>query len=156
MARRGKAGPVHAADSDDNEAGPSCSRPENRGSQDALSESESNGSRNGAQDRSVRSDTDEEEGGEEGGGDFGGFRDGMDFEGFSGPKEKVVKPLTPEALAAFRAEKEKTGVIYISRIPPGMRPTKVRHLMSQYGEVGKVYLQQEGEFVVALFQMCSD
>ena len=68
--------------------------------------------------------------------------DGMDADGFAGPK--VVKPLTPEALAAFKAAQEKAGVIYISRIPPGMQPTKVRHLMSQYGEVGRVYLQKEG------------
>jgi len=67
--------------------------------------------------------------------------DGLDPEGFAGP---VVKPLTPEALAAFKAAQELAGVIYISRIPPGMRPTKVRHLMSAYGEVGRVYLQQEG------------
>ncbi|KAH7888101.1 hypothetical protein F5I97DRAFT_1865680 [Phlebopus sp. FC_14] len=67
----------------------------------------------------------------------------MDQEGFAGPSEKVVKPLTPEALAAFNAAQARTGVVYISRIPPGMRPTKVRHLMSQYGEVGRVYLQQE-------------
>ncbi|TBU49060.1 hypothetical protein BD309DRAFT_986867 [Dichomitus squalens] len=64
-------------------------------------------------------------------------------DGFAGPSEKTVKPLTPEALAAFKAAQEKTGVVYISRIPPGMRPTKVRHLMSAYGEVGRVYLQQE-------------
>jgi len=70
-----------------------------------------------------------------------GLGDGMDVEGFSGPK--VVKPLTPEALAAFKAAQENAGVIYISRIPPGMQPTKVRHLMSQYGEVGRVYLQKE-------------
>jgi len=68
--------------------------------------------------------------------------DGMDADGFAGPR--VVKPLTPEALAAFKAAQEKAGVIYISRIPPGMQPTKVRHLMSQYGEVGRVYLQKEG------------
>jgi len=68
--------------------------------------------------------------------------DGMDADGFVGPR--VVKPLTPEALAAFKAAQEKAGVIYISRIPPGMQPTKVRHLMSQYGEVGRVYLQKEG------------
>ncbi|PCH41318.1 hypothetical protein WOLCODRAFT_131842 [Wolfiporia cocos MD-104 SS10] len=67
----------------------------------------------------------------------------MDPEGFAGPSSKVVKPLTAEALAAFKAAQEKTGVIYISRIPPGMRPTKVRHIMSTYGEVGRVYLQQE-------------
>jgi len=74
--------------------------------------------------------------------DIDGLGEGMDAHGFSGPK--IVKPLTPEALAAFRAAQETAGVIYISRIPPGMQPTKVRHLMSQYGEVGRVYLQKEG------------
>ena len=73
-----------------------------------------------------------------------GVGEGMDPSGFAGPSEKTVKPLTPEALAAFKAAQEKAGVVYISRIPPGMRPTKVRHLMSAYGEVGRVYLQQEG------------
>lgn len=143
MARSSKSNPAqrdHASDSGDNEAGPSRSRPENLDAQDAFSEPEENCSESGARDSSVHSN--EGGGGED---DFDGFGDGMDLEGFSGPKEKVVKPLTPEALAAFKAAKEKTGVIYISRIPPGMRPTKVRHLMSQYGEVGKVYLQQEGE-----------
>jgi len=77
--------------------------------------------------------------------------EGMDPEGFSGPAEKVVKPLTPEALAAFKAAQERTGVVYISRIPPGMRPSKVRHLMSAYGEIGRVYLQQEGTYS---FFMC--
>lgn len=70
--------------------------------------------------------------------------EGMYLEGFAGPSEKVVKPLTPEALARFKAAQERTGVVYISRIPPGMRPTKVRHLMGAYGEVGRVYLQPEG------------
>lgn len=73
-----------------------------------------------------------------------GLEDGMDPAGFSGPTEKIVKPLTPESLAAFKAAQDRAGVVYISRIPPGMRPAKVRHLMSQYGEIGKVYLQQEG------------
>lgn len=67
---------------------------------------------------------------------------GMDPEGFAG--ETTLKPLTPEALAAFKAAQNRAGVIYISRIPPGMRPAKVRHLMSAYGAVGRVYLQQEG------------
>lgn len=68
--------------------------------------------------------------------------EGMYPEGFIG--EKILKPLTPEALAAFQAAQNRAGVIYISRIPPGMRPTKVRHLMSAYGDIGRVYLQQEG------------
>ena len=73
-----------------------------------------------------------------------GFVEGMDLAGFAGPSEPVVKPLTPESLAAFKAAQDRAGVIYISRIPPGMRPAKVRHLMSAYGEIGRVYLQQEG------------
>ncbi|TFY80630.1 hypothetical protein EWM64_g3380 [Hericium alpestre] len=40
----------------------------------------------------------------------------------SGPK--IVQPLTPEALAEFNAAQARAGVVYISRIPPGMRPTK--------------------------------
>lgn len=71
-----------------------------------------------------------------------GLGRGMDPAGFSG--EKVVKPLTKEALLAFKAAQDRAGVIYISRIPPGMQPAKVRHLMSAYGETGRVYLQQEG------------
>jgi ESF2/ABP1 family protein len=89
----------------------------------------------------LEEDLREEVGGEEVEEDGIGF--GMDPEGFAG--EKVVKPLTAEALATFKAAQERAGVIYISRIPPGMRPAKVRHLMSAYGEVGRVYLQQEGE-----------
>jgi ESF2/ABP1 family protein len=77
-----------------------------------------------------------------------GLGDGMNADGFAGPK--IVKPLTSEALAAFQAAQEKAGVIYISRIPPGMQPTKVRHLMSQYGEVGRVYLQKEGMTICVL------
>ena len=37
------------------------------------------------------------------------------------------------------------GVVYLSRIPPFMRPRKVRHLLSHYGTLGRVYLQPEGE-----------
>ena len=75
--------------------------------------------------------------------EWDGLGEGMDPEGFAG--DKIVKPLTKEDLAAFKAAQERAGVVYISRIPPGMQPPKVRHLMSQHGEVGRVYLQQEGE-----------
>ena len=141
----------HIVGSDDNEAGPSRVHVQSPDAQDTFSDFEDNGSDSGggigAQRRRFGSDVEEGDEDEELEDDFDGLGDGMDHEGFSGPKEKVVNPLTPEALAAFKAAKERTGVIYISRIPPGMRPTKVRHLMSQYGEVGKVYLQQEGEYL---------
>lgn len=83
--------------------------------------------------------------------------DGNDPISHHGP----AQPLTPDALAAFNAAQERTGIIYISRIPPGMRPTKVRHLMSAYGEVDRVYLQQEGRlhhfpYISAVFLILSD
>lgn len=79
----------------------------------------------------------------------------MNNEGYAGPIlcKKTVKPLTPEALAAFNVAQARSGVIYISRIPPGMQPAKVRHLLSQYGEVGRVYLQKEGSIIEILFVM---
>ena len=80
---------------------------------------------------------------EEGEYDEAGFVHGMDHTGFIGDKT-LLKPLTPEALAVFKAAQDRAGVVYISRIPPGMQPAKVRHLMGKYGEVGRVYLQQEG------------
>ena len=39
------------------------------------------------------------------------------------------------------AEKvQKRGVIYISRIPPFMKPNKVRNCFEVYGEVTRLYL----------------
>lgn len=104
-------------------------------------EDENHGSLASSEEGAASQSEEEEEGDEE-----GGLGEGMVPDGFAGPSEKTVKPLTPEALAAFKAAQEKAGVLYISRIPPGMRPTKVRHLMSGYGAVGRVYLQQEGAF----------
>ena len=43
--------------------------------------------------------------------------------------------------------KEKTpGVLYLSRIPPYMKPHKLKVLLSPYGRIGRVYLQPEGEW----------
>eukprot|EP00123_Amoebidium_parasiticum_P000862 comp11771_c0_seq1/m.6371 comp11771_c0_seq1/g.6371 ORF comp11771_c0_seq1/g.6371 comp11771_c0_seq1/m.6371 type:complete len:373 (-) comp11771_c0_seq1:96-1214(-) len=58
-------------------------------------------------------------------------------------KKKKVKGLTKKQLVKFKQNVEKTGVIYLSRIPPFMKPVKVRHIFSQYGEVGRVFLQEE-------------
>ncbi|PWN31056.1 hypothetical protein BDZ90DRAFT_205408, partial [Jaminaea rosea] len=38
-------------------------------------------------------------------------------------------------------KQRKRGIIYISRIPPGMTPPKVRHLLSGFGEVERIFLQ---------------
>lgn len=39
--------------------------------------------------------------------------------------------------------KTEPGIVYLSRIPPGMNPLKIRTLLSQYGTVGRLFLQPE-------------
>jgi ESF2/ABP1 family protein len=58
-------------------------------------------------------------------------------------KKKVVKPMTPEALAKFQQEHDRRGVVYLSRIPPFMKALKLRQLLSQFGDVGRIYLRAE-------------
>ncbi|CAK0764182.1 hypothetical protein CVIRNUC_003132 [Coccomyxa viridis] len=38
---------------------------------------------------------------------------------------------------------DRKGVIYVSRIPPHLKPQKLRHMLSQYGEVNRLYLAPE-------------
>jgi ESF2/ABP1 family protein len=55
-------------------------------------------------------------------------------------------PATREALKTVKKKKKSApspGVIYISRIPPGMTPQKIKHLMARWGEVGRVYAQKK-------------
>ena len=49
----------------------------------------------------------------------------------------------------------KPGIIYLSRIPPYMRPLKIRHVFSKYGKIGRIYLQPEGELTRESIKMSS-
>jgi len=53
--------------------------------------------------------------------------------------------LTPESLEEFNRKESQKGVVYISRIPAHMKPLKIRHLLSQYGEIGRIFLTPEDE-----------
>ena len=46
------------------------------------------------------------------------------------------------------------GIVYLSRIPPFMKPVKIRQLLSEYGEVGRVFLQPEGEMCIIILVCC--
>lgn len=59
------------------------------------------------------------------------------------PDSKGIKVLTKEELEAHNAAKARTGVVYISRIPPFMKPHKLKHLLSEYGETGRIFLAPE-------------
>ncbi|CAZ81016.1 unnamed protein product [Tuber melanosporum] len=54
-----------------------------------------------------------------------------------------LKPLSKEELAASKEATSKTGVVYLSRIPPFMKPMKVKLLLSRFGEIGRIFLSPE-------------
>lgn len=56
---------------------------------------------------------------------------------------KPVKPLTQKQLLKSQKAAKKTGVIYISRIPPFMKPATLKHYLSPYGDIGRVFLTPE-------------
>lgn len=59
-------------------------------------------------------------------------------------KKKVVKPLSKAKLQKHLAAAENTGVVYLSHIPPFLKPNKLRDLLSGMGtEVLRVYLAPE-------------
>ncbi|KAJ3065745.1 RNA-binding ATPase activator esf2 [Quaeritorhiza haematococci] len=62
---------------------------------------------------------------------------------------KQARPLTAESLAKFKDRVDKTGVIYLSRIPPFMKPLVLRRLLSRYGELGRIYLVPEDPKITA-------
>ena len=44
-------------------------------------------------------------------------------------------------------DESKAGIIYLSKIPTYMNVKKIRHMMEQYGEVGRIFLQPDGKFL---------
>jgi ESF2/ABP1 family protein len=54
-----------------------------------------------------------------------------------------IKALSATQLAASQRKKEKTGVIYLSRIPPFMKPSTLRHLLTPYGKLLRIFLTPE-------------
>lgn len=53
------------------------------------------------------------------------------------------KPLTTSAVVATNKRAHRAGVIYLSRIPPFMRPSTVRTLLSAHGTITRLFLTPE-------------
>lgn len=51
--------------------------------------------------------------------------------------------LSLESSEDFNAKLQKRGVLYIARIPPRMGPSKVKTLLTEFGVVTRVYLEEE-------------
>jgi ESF2/ABP1 family protein len=57
----------------------------------------------------------------------------------------AAKKLSKKSLLASEAAIKKSGVIYLSRIPPFMKPSKLRSLLTPYGEVNRIFLSPESQ-----------
>jgi len=55
----------------------------------------------------------------------------------------VSAPIARKNLIASEAAIKKSGVIYLSRIPPYMKPSKLRSLLAPYGQLNRVFLSPE-------------
>lgn len=59
-------------------------------------------------------------------------------------EDKNVKELYRKSkLSKIKKPKGKTGVVYISRIPPYMKPIKMKQILSRFGEIDRIFLKKE-------------
>lgn len=56
--------------------------------------------------------------------------------------EKQKNKLKKEAVE-YAQSLSRRGVIYMSKVPPFMKPNKIRSLLEPYGEISRLYLQEE-------------
>jgi ESF2/ABP1 family protein len=64
-------------------------------------------------------------------------------------KKKKKGKLIREA-EKYAENLEKRGVIYVSRVPPFMKPNKLRSLLEGYGDITRLYLAEEGNLFVLI------
>lgn len=55
----------------------------------------------------------------------------------------IQKQRLKEAAEDRDKKMRKSGVLYLSTIPPGMNVAKLRETLSQYGQIGRVYLEPD-------------
>lgn len=55
----------------------------------------------------------------------------------------ITKPLTKKNLVATEKAIKKSGVVFLSRIPPFMKPAKLRSLLEPFGAINRIFLAPE-------------
>ncbi|KAM4056886.1 pre-rRNA-processing protein ESF2 [Hirsutella rhossiliensis] len=55
----------------------------------------------------------------------------------------ITRPLTKKNLVASEKAIKKSGVVFLSRIPPFMKPAKLRSLLEPYGTINRIFLAPE-------------
>lgn len=65
-------------------------------------------------------------------------------------KKMAKKNKRKERLMKEASQANKHGICYLSRIPPHMDHVKLRQILSQYGEIKRIYLAPEGELLLCM------
>ncbi|GFR51031.1 hypothetical protein Agub_g13359 [Astrephomene gubernaculifera] len=60
-----------------------------------------------------------------------------------GQQRKAKKVLSKRKLERVKEASDRRGIVYVSRIPPHMKPHKLRQLLEPFGELGRVYCAPE-------------
>lgn len=102
--------------------------------------------------RNTADSEEEEEGAAAGEGDDGDDdeeqtdKDGGDEDEYDDDKDvaEMKKKSKGEEGTSCSDRKCVPGIIYLGHIPPRLRPKHLRNLLSVYGEIGRVFLQPEG------------
>ncbi|PNH01390.1 Pre-rRNA-processing protein esf-2 [Tetrabaena socialis] len=87
--------------------------------------------------------SDGEGGASDGGGDGGAAAEGAQAAAEDEPRRRRKKVLSRKRLEAVNEASDKRGIIFVSRIPPHMKPHKLRQLLEPYGTLGRVYCSPE-------------
>lgn len=69
--------------------------------------------------------------------------DDLDEEKPGKRKNKKLKALTSDEAEKANAKIKKSGLVYLSKIPPFMKPVKLRQILSRFGEVNRIFLVPE-------------
>ena len=56
------------------------------------------------------------------------------------PGQPASKPLSARKLAKFKDKVERSGIVYMSRVPPHLKPLKLRQLLEGHAKVGRIYM----------------
>ncbi|KAK8161725.1 hypothetical protein IWX90DRAFT_278597 [Phyllosticta citrichinensis] len=75
--------------------------------------------------------------------DHDDFEEDEDEDGNATMRLESKKNLTQKQAEKAAKATKKSGVVYLSRIPPFMKPMTVKSLLSQYGTIGRVFLTPE-------------
>lgn len=100
------------------------------------------------------SDEEELSGSNSEGDDLSGDDDSLDwdlntFQEEAHKDSSKKKTLSADKLSKFQSRIDASGVVYLSRIPPFMKPIKLRSLLAKYGKLGRIYLAPEDSKVAA-------